>query len=530
MSIRGLADVSLDSLFFTPTIANLYDPFLFVQMKKAVLRIKKAIENKERMVIFGDYDVDGISSTALLVRFLQSRGAQVSYRIPEREADGYGMKSYFIDELSQKGVSLIVTVDCGTRDEEVIAHAATLGIDVIVTDHHVLPPEAPASAFAFINPQDPKSGYPWPSLSGSGVAFKLLHALALEMCPNEDIETILSDSVDIAMLGTIADCMPLLDENRTIAMLGLRQIRQSSMPLLQALSQTRPEMDELDSDLIAYYLGPLINSAGRMRHPYIALQALLSTNGEVEKHIANITATNSTRKIATETYMKKALREVDSSRSALVYSSPQIEHGVVGIIAGKLNEVFNRPSFVFRENENEFVGSARAPEYFDLMVCIDQLSDFFTQYGGHSQAAGMTIPKEKFEAFLLQLETIASAQIGDSDTTKYTDIDTVLRLPQINFGLIEQINQLKPFGMGNKKPVFLIEEFAPSRVEYLGKDCKHLKFRTPYPDVDINAFGWGEHYEKLADKKLLDLVVEMDTQVWQGRKKISVNVRDIVKF
>ena len=379
MTNRGFKEIDT-SLFFSPSYQHLYDPFLFSQMRSAVERILRAIETKERVVIFGDYDVDGVSSVALLFRFLRSVGAVVSYRIPARESDGYGLKDYFIDELIEKGVTLVITVDCGTRDEDLIHSAKERGCDIIVTDHHTLPPTPPKSAYAFLNPHDPQSGYPWPYLSGSGVAFKLLHALALTLFPSDEVEGQLTKYIDIAMLGTIADCMPLVDENRAIATLGLRQLPFSHTPLLTCLCQEK-ENDVLDSDLVSFWLGPIINSAGRMKHPYIALQALLSPEEEADGHACGILGINEERKKESAKHTTAAFAHVDKKEKVLVYSSPTIGHGVIGIVAGKLTETFHKPAFVFREDEEYFTGSARSPLYFDLMPTLEALSPYFLRYG-----------------------------------------------------------------------------------------------------------------------------------------------------
>ncbi len=372
-------------------------------MDVAVERVLQARANGERVVIFGDYDVDGVSSTAMLMRFFKIIGIPVSSRIPHRTKDGYGMKSYFFDELATKQVKLVISVDCGTRDIEVIQAAKKLGIDVIVTDHHAIPEFIPEEAIAIISPKLPGTPYPFTGLSGSGVAFKLLSAVASRIYPKrEEYEEILTSFIDFAALGTVADMMPLVGENRTIVKLGLAQLANSRSPGLRELIAGK---SLLSADIIGFHIGPRINAAGRMESADTALRALICGDEQVAALLAEIEVLNGLRKGSTEKFMEEALEVVDPREPVIFFVSDSIDHGVIGLVAGRLAERFSKPAIVCAHDADKVFGSARSPASYDITAALTRVSEYFIAFGGHAQAAGFTLKPENFEAFRAALGT-----------------------------------------------------------------------------------------------------------------------------
>lgn len=495
-------------------------------MDIAVEKILQIRDRKERVVVFGDYDVDGVSSTALLVRFFASIGIQVSYRLPHRIHDGYGLKKHFVDELAEKNVKLIITVDCGTRDIEAIRYAYEKGIEVIVSDHHAVPDEIPQEVIAILNPKIRESKYPFSSLSGSGVALKLASAVAMKIFPDTYKEIIL-EYMDFACLGTIADCMPLIGENRTIASLGLQKLESSNSSGLRKLIEGK--YTHMDADIVGFHIGPRINAAGRMDSPYKALSLLLAGEDKLDSILMELEDLNTKRKTATEHFIRHAMEVVDREKGILFYDSTDIEHGIIGLIAGRLTEAFGKPAIALKNEGGKLVASCRSPEHISIVELLEECREYFVAFGGHRQAAGFTILPENFEAFKETIERKLTEKHGTvSVKAKTLRIETTLDLSEINPGFFETLQIFKPFGIGNPKPLFLIRDFIPAGVEYLGKDGKHLKFLENTKKFSINAFGFGEFYDELRSRKNLSLIVEISEETWMGKKKTVLNVRDIV--
>ncbi|MDD2892201.1 MAG: single-stranded-DNA-specific exonuclease RecJ [Candidatus Gracilibacteria bacterium] len=525
---RGLIelDEAKKNEFFHPSFEHLHDPYLMDGMDLAVERILRAREKKERVVVFGDYDVDGVSSTALLVRFFASIGIQVSYRLPHRIHDGYGLKKHFIDELAEKDVKLIITVDCGTRDLEVIKYAYSKGIEVIVSDHHAVPEEIPQEVIAILNPKIRESNYPFSSLSGSGVALKVASAIAMKVFP-DTYEKVILEYVDFACLGTIADCMPLIGENRTIASLGLQRLESSNSSGLRKLIEGKYK--EMDADIVGFHIGPRINAAGRMDSPYKALSLLLAGEDKLDSILAELEDLNTKRKTTTEHFIKHALEVVDRDKGILFYDSTDIEHGIIGLIAGRLTEAFGKPAIALKREDNKLVASCRSPEHISIVELLEECREYFVAFGGHRQAAGFTILAEKFEEFKQTIERKLTEKHGAISTkAKTLRIETNLSFSEITPDFFKTLQIFKPFGIGNPKPLFLIRDFTPVSVDYLGKDGKHLKLIESSGKFNINAFGFGEFYDELQESENISLVVEINEEVWMGRKKIVLNVRDMV--
>ena len=571
-----------EEIFFSPTIEHLHDPFLLPDMEKAVKRILEARERQERIVIFGDYDVDGVSSTAILVRFLADIGCLISYRLPHRVHDGYGLKSYFFDELATKDVKLVITVDCGTRDIEPIRHAHSLGIDVIVTDHHAVPDTIPGEVIAIINPKRQDSEYPFRDLAGAGVAFKLLHAIIITLerwqpwndereqseseCvdpsrtfgtfPSRKVHLVLNEYIDFASLWTVSDCMPMIGENRTIVTLGLAQMNQSRSHGLRTFLEWREKLRKNDADIIGFQIGPRINAAGRMDTPLTALQWLLAGEGRTDAFFSELEHLNETRKWTTEYHLEKALQNVDTSQSILIYDAHDLEHGIIGLVAGKLTEMYNKPAIVLKNGhdhpltsrkwdttsvdslhtptnqESLSIASCRSPEWCSIIELLESCREYFIRFWGHRQAAGFTIETDKLDAFRQAINTNFAAIHDVGDLPKKT-IEVECRLDATSELTLENvviIDRFRPFGIGNRKPLFLLEDETILEASPLGKEGKHLQLRiASTPSIKFLLWSPSEEFKSsLQPWNIVSLIIELDRNEWNGKESVSVVVKDII--
>ena len=493
-------------------------------MKEAVERIKKAKENNERVIIFWDYDVDGVTSTSILMHFFKKIGMQISYRLPHRMNDWYGMKSYFMDELAPLWVTLVITVDCGTRDIEVIKHAKSLWIDVIVTDHHAVPDEIPEEAVAIINPKRKDCNYPFKHLSGAGVAFKLMMALAREYLNDEEYQKYLVDSIDIAAIGTVADCMPLVWENRIIVTAWLKQLKNSRSSGIRKLVEDKIHED-LDADVFWFLIGPRLNAAGRLDTPYKAVNLILNNGEKIDEILAEIEEINDKRKELTRLFTDDAMGKIDEKNNIIFYHSAQIEHGIIGIVAGRLTEQFHKPSIVLKDEWEKLVASCRSPEYFSIIEILEKYKSHFLHFGGHKQAAGFSIAKENFENFKM-LITQELNQIDFSSFQKTILADKVIGVEEFGTRLYRQTLDFRPFGMGNPKPIFAFRDFEIDSVEWMGSTKEHITLKNKY-GIKIVWFFWGEYYEILKQKKKMDIIFDMSENTWMGKTSITAKIIDI---
>ncbi|QFR38915.1 single-stranded-DNA-specific exonuclease RecJ [Candidatus Gracilibacteria bacterium 28_42_T64] len=510
------------------TMEDLHDPFLLKDMDKAVERILKAKEDDEKVMIFGDYDVDGVTSTSILMHFFKKIGLKASYRLPHRVNDGYGLKNYFVDECAELGVSLIVTVDCGTRDIGVVKHAKKLGVDIIVTDHHAVPDEIPEEAVAIINPKRKDCNYPFKGLAGAGVAFKLMSALASKLFDANEYEEYLRDSIDICAIGTVADCMTLTGENRIIVIEGLKQLKRSRSNGIRALIEDRIDTD-LDADVFGFVIGPRLNAAGRMDSPYKAVNLILNNGETLNKTLSEIEQLNEKRKFLTKQFVDEALEKVNRRDNILFYYSTAIEHGIIGIVAGRLTEQFYRPSIVLKDEGDKLVASCRSPDFFSIVDILEKYKEYFIGFGGHKQAAGFSIKREKFGEF----KSKVLADLNSMDFRKHRKevvVDKIVELNELGFGFLKKINKFKPYGIGNKKPVFMIEDLDYDTVEILGKNSRdHLRFKTKH-GYKIFGFGFGEYLDQIKKADKVDLIFDVSEDVWMGKKNLMLKVVDIVIY
>lgn len=506
-------------------IFDLPDPYMLQDMEKAVKRLKQAKEKQETVMIFGDYDVDGVTSTSLLMHFFTKLGIKTSYRLPHRVEDGYGLKTKFVDEAIELGVDLMVTVDCGSRDRAIISDAKEKGLDIIVTDHHHVPDDMPKDAIAFINPNRPDCEYPFKGLCGAGVAFKLICALAKEYMSNKEYKDYIQSCIDITAIGTVADCMTLRGENHIIVREGLKQVKRSRSQGIYTMIEERIGED-LDGDVFGFQIWPRLNAAGRMDTPYIAVNAILNNGSTLLTTLAKIESLNELRKLKTREFYEDAEQKVNPRNNILFYVSPAIPHGIIWIVAGRLTEKYNKPAIALIDEGDKLVASCRAPEYFSIIDMLEKYSEDLLHYGWHKQAAGFSIARDKFAQFRKKVvEDLNTLDL--SKNKKEIQVDAVLALDEIGFKLIENIKHFKPFGMGNPSPVFLIENFKNTWVKFLGSGRDHLRFENRY-GFKIFAFGMGEYYEELRSQEKIHILCELAEDSWQGQRGIMLRVIDIV--
>ena len=508
------------------SIDDLHDPYLLIDMDKAVARIKKAFDNDEKVIIFWDYDVDWVTSTSILMHFFKKIWLQASYRIPHRVKDGYGMKSYFMDELASIGVNLIITVDCWTRDIEVVKYAKTLWIDIIITDHHAVPENIPTEAIAVINPKRPDCNYLYKNLAWAWVAFKLMQALSYEYMSKEEARAYIIESIDIAAIWTVADCMRLTGENRIIVMEWLKQIKKTRSLWLRKLLEDKLN-DDLDWDLFWFLIGPRINAAGRMDSAYKAVNLILNNTDSVYQTLSEIEKLNEERKYLTKEFSSDAMNKVSKTDNLLFYISPAIEHWIIWIVAGRVTEQFYKPCICLKDEWDTLVASCRSPEYYSIIETLDKYKDYFLRYWWHKQAAGFSISKDKFSEF----KTKIINEVNKKDFSRYKKelkIDKVIKLEELWFNFLSKVNKYKPFWIWNEKPLFLVENLTPEKIDFIWNGRDHLRFTTKHW-FKIFAFYMWDYYEEIKrSKKNVSLVFDLSEDTWNGNKNLMLKVVDII--
>lgn len=507
------------------SIDDLHDPYLLKDMEKAIERISIAKRENQKVMIFWDYDVDGVTSTSLLVHILKKLWVLVSYRLPHRVDDGYGLKTKFVDEALELWVDLLITVDCGSRDAEIVTDAKNKWLDIIVTDHHSVPDDMPDDAIAFINPARPDCSYPFSGLAGAGVVFKLVCALARKYLPASEAEHYIRESIDIAALWTVADCMQLIWENRIIVEQGLKQIKYSRSLWLRFLVEDRINED-LDGDIFWFHIGPRLNAAGRMDTPYKAVNLILNNGNTLMDTLREIESLNELRKSKTSQFVEYALENINAKDNIIFYDSPDISHGIIGIVAGRLTEKYFRPSIVLIDEWDKLVASCRAPEYFSIVDLLEKYKQYLIAFWGHKQAAWFSILKELYPEFRAKILDELNTQ-NFSKYKRQLIVDAKIKLDEIGFKLLESVKKFAPFGMGNPVPKFLIRDFEIEWVKFLWKWRDHLKFESRY-GFKIFAFGMGEFYEDIKSVTSCDIVFELAEDNWQWKKWIMIRVIDIV--
>ncbi|MFC2068769.1 single-stranded-DNA-specific exonuclease RecJ, partial [Chloroflexota bacterium] len=473
---RGLTETSQVELFITADQRLSGDPFLLTDMHKAVTRIYRALLSGENIAIYGDYDTDGITGTAVLVQGLSNLGGKVTPYIPHRLTEGRGPKIAALENLYRQGVSLVITVDCGITSLNEVKKAKMMGLDIIITDHHIPPPILPP-ALAVINPKLPNSNYYFSELAGVGVAFKLLQALFQGIGKEQGLDELL----DLIALGTVADMVPLLAENRYLVKQGLRLINTAPrLGIREMIKQTGLSLGNIESDSISWTLSPRLNTAGRLQDA-IASYKLLMTDSpqEAQKLVAWLEQKNTERQRLMENGLAKARKQLFTQKNSpiLLVGSNDYHGGIIGLIAGRLSEEFYRPTVVVKIGEKTSIASCRSIPEFNILLALNQCHDLLTQFGGHAQAAGFTILTSKLPLLKERLLKLATAQLVGVDLFPHLDIDVEVSLADLNLDTFQAIQQLAPFGQGNPLPTFLSRAVKVTDYRTIGNGGEHLKLK-----------------------------------------------------
>ncbi len=495
---RGLGDPDAARRFLRPSLEHLHDPFLMAGMRDAAARIQAAIAKGERILIYGDYDVDGTAAIVILKKAIELAGGQAGFHVPHRLKDGYGMRSEVVEEAARDGVHLIVSVDTGIRCLEVVRGARELGIDVIVTDHHLPEAELPA-ALAVLNPNRPGCAYPEKNLCGAGVAFKLAQAIldALDWT-REKRDRMLRSFLKLTAIATVADVVPLTGENRIIVKYGLEGLDRVANPGLRALLDAAglPAGKSPTAEEIAFRVAPRINAAGRMAHARKAIEMFLTGDLETARGLAQELHEWNEERQRTEAEMVRICLEhcestpVVESDAALVFSGANWHRGVAGIVASRLVERFCRPVFVLSEEGGQAQGSGRGIAAFHLLEALESMSDLLTRFGGHRQAAGLSLPVERVAEFRRRFNAYASARLTPEDFIPRIAIDAVLSFQELDDGAIEELLALAPFGCANPSPILAARNVECAGPPQMFKE-KHLHVNMRQHGRGLTATAWN---------------------------------------
>ena len=516
--------------FLNPTRNDFFDPFLMNDMDIAIKRIKKAIENQEKVIIYGDYDVDGITSITVLKSFLKDVGLDVDYYIPNRLEEGYGLNKNAIDEIAKKEYKLMITVDCGISAIEEVDYANSLGIEVIITDHHEPGDEIP-KALAVVDNKRKDNKYPFRELAGVGVAFKVSQALAQSMNIREEEYL---KYLDMVCVGTISDIVPLVSENRVITKLGLKLVKQTRNMGLRAIINSSG-YSQINSTTISFGVAPRINACGRMGKAEQALKLLLSKDiYEVNKLTQELNSYNRERQEIEKEIFENVLTKIEQNNLAknrtIVVGGENWHHGVIGIVSSKITEKYFKPSILLSfEEDGTGKGSGRSIPGFDLHEALMKCENCLEKFGGHSMAVGLTIKKENLEQFYKEFEKIAEENEIEN-IIPIINVDAKIELDKIDKSVVEDLKQLEPFGEANKTPTFALKNIRIDSIRALSEG-KHLKLTLRENNQIINAIGFniGELAEayKIGDK--IDIAGVLEINTFNGIDNLQINIKDIMK-
>ena len=526
---RGITEEKEIRTFLEPTRNDFYDPFLLPDMEKAVDRIIEAINNQEKVMIFGDYDVDGITSVTVLKKFLKERGLETGYYIPNRLEEGYGLNKEAVEEIIEQGYTLIITVDCGISGIEEIEKCNKLGVQTIVTDHHEQGENIP-NAYAVVDAKRKDNKYPFRELAGVGIVFKLIQAISTKL--NLEEKEYLK-YLDIVAVGTISDIVPLINENRVIAKLGLMLIKMTKNIGLRELI-IASNYKQIDSNTISFGIAPRINACGRMGHQEEALKLFLTDNIVEAKEITNkLNKYNSERQEKEGNIFKQALEKLQTenieNRNTIVLGGDNWYHGVIGIVASKLIESFFKPTILVCFEGEEGKGSGRSIPSFDLHEALSYSGNYLEKFGGHAMAVGLTLKKENFESFKEKFEEFAE-QKNIKQIIPTIKIDCEISKNDLKLETVEELKKLEPFGEKNQRPCFVYKGLKINSIRALSEG-KHLKLslRDNNQLIDVIGFNLGHLADEFLIGDKVDIVGILEINEYNGIKKVQINLKDIMK-
>ena len=515
-------------LFMNPTRKDFHDPFLMPDMEIIVDRVLQAIEQKEKIMIYGDYDADGITSITVLKSFLEERGLEVASYIPNRLDEGYGLNKTALKKIYDDGYRLIITVDCGISGIDEVDYANSLGMEVLITDHHE-PAETLPKAVAVVDAKRKDNKYPFNQLAGVGVVFKLIQAISIKL-DLEEKEYL--KYLDIVCIGTISDIVPLIDENRVIAKLGLKLIAQTKNIGLKALLEVIG-FKNIDSTTISFGVAPRINACGRMGDEQVALDLFLEKDYDKAKELAiKLNEYNIERQTIEKSIFDEATEKIEKNekdKACIIVGSEGWHHGIIGIVASKVTEMYFKPSILICFEGNDGKGSGRSIPGFDLHDALTECSDYLEKFGGHSMAVGVTVSRDKFELFKNKFEEYAKSHDIDK-IIPVINIDSELSLKDIDIDSVKSLQKLEPYGEANKMPVFMIRNLKINSIRALSEG-KHLKLTLKDDGYMINAIGFNMgnlSNEYLIDDKV-DVIGNLDINSFNGNESIQLILKDIRK-
>ena len=576
---RGVTTFEEARRFFRPGLDQIHDPFIMKGMRQAIDRINQAIASRQRIMVYGDYDVDGTSAVALVYSYLKELDDNIDFYIPDREREGYGISYQGIDYARETGVKLIIALDCGIKAMEQVDYAAEFGIDFIIGDHH-LPGDVVPQAVAVLDPKQVDCLYPYKELSGCGIGFKIVEAhleqrLGVRLCDlpeqldanrqkrQEDLKLRLLKYLDLVAVSIASDIVPIMGENRVLAFFGLRVLNTKPRPGIEAILKyghvDRRKADMTDasdsseaaekpkngyfekeltiSDLV-FLVGPRINAAGRIRSAFDSVRLMLTDDPAIARQLADdINQYNMERKDLDTSATEEAKRRIDTDpyyrdRQSLVLYDPRWHRGVVGIVASRIVEAYNKPTIVFTEGSDGLItGSARSLKEFDVHEALEKCADLLEHFGGHKSAAGVSLRKENMRAFLDRFETLVRESLGPDEVVPEVEVDAEIGFSQITPKFLRILKQFAPFGPENNVPVFISRELVDTGgARIVGSN--HLKFNaipimertSPYPAI---AFQQGEALDGMRRGERFDLCYQLEENYWRGRTEIQLNVRDI---
>lgn len=534
---RGIVDGSDVRDFLFPDYKSISDPFLFPDINKIIDKIKDCIDRKDKITVYGDYDADGVTSSVVLVSSLKRLGAECDSYIPDRSKEGYGLNKSAIEDLVKSGTKLIITVDCGISNYDEVEFAKSVGVDVIVTDHHHIPEKIPDCLIINPNLED---DYPSKTLAGVGVAFKLSQALLKNLGNGEfSSEAFEKWLLDLVAIGTIADCVPLIGENRVLTKFGLVVLNKTQRSGLRALMEkSSTSIGEVDSTMVSFRLSPRINAAGRMSHAKKSFDLLISDSLDSANNLVDeLNEINSERQKVTEKTVRNIISNIgdDNKDNAIVVLEKDCPIGIVGLVAGRISDFYGKPSFIATEQNGKITGSGRSVPEFNVINFLEEISDLFLRFGGHAQACGFTIKdKELFGEFKNKALEISNREIGGRELMPILNIDAEIKLSNIDWGFWGDIEKFSPFGQENQRPVFLTRNLKVLSSREVGQNGNHLKVFVNNHLEDVNCsldcigFGLSQYWRgKLNPGDLIDLVYHIDENRWNGNRDIQLKILDL---
>jgi len=547
LAMRDLTDPQAAHTFLNPSLKELHDPGALPNVDKAAQRIEQAVRDGQPIVIYGDYDVDGITASSILWHVLSAAGANVQTYVPHRIEEGYGLNSQAIAELANPADGhkpLIISVDCGITATEPAQVAKDAGVDLIITDHHQFDADALPNAFALVHPSLPGSAYPFPHLCGAGVAFKLAWQFARVHCGSERLpdtfRDLVLDLLSLAALGTVADIVPLVGENRLITRFGLGQIKRTRITGLNALiDAANLRTEKIDAYHVGFVLGPRLNACGRMGHAKHAVHLLTKAESDEATEIAQfLTSENeSRRKTEKEIFEQAKQRVIDDGYDqptcrAIVVGNEGWHPGVVGIVASRLVDAFCRPAIVLNIDNGEAHGSARSVDGVSIHEALTACGGHLTSFGGHEMAAGLRLRSEALNDFRAALVEFINNQLPEDELSPVVDIDACCQLHELPVEQVHQIDRIAPFGRDNHRPIFSIEGAKVTRAPIrMGQGGKHAKVHLEQNNANAAAIGWsmGDLADQIVAGDLIDLAFEPKINTWQGRTSVDLIIKDVRK-